>query len=109
MAVSTDDARSLALSLPEAVELNHHGRPSFRVDGKIFATIWNEERMNVMLGEGGIRTAVEGAPDACEEVWWGKRLAAVGVTLARADRDFLSDLLADAWERKAPKRLLGDR
>ena len=109
VAVSTDEARSLALSLPEAVELDHHGRPSFRVDGRIFATIWNEHRMNVMLAEGGIRTAVEGAPDACEEVWWGKRLAAVGVTLARTDRDFLSDLLADAWEHKAPKRLLGDR
>jgi hypothetical protein len=109
VAVSTDEARSLALSLPEAVELDHHGRPSFRVGGKIFATIWNEHRMNVMLDEGGIRTAVESAPDACEDVWWGKRLAAVGVTLARADRDLLSDLLADAWERKAPKRLLRDR
>ena len=108
VAVSTDEARSLALSLPEAVELDHHGRPSFRVGGKIFATIWNEHRMNVMLDEGGIRTAVESAPGACEDVWWGKRLAAVGVTLARADRDLLSDLLADAWERKAPKRLLRD-
>jgi len=109
VAVSTDEARSLALSLPEAVELDHHGRPSFRVDGKIFATIWNEHRMNVMLAEDGIRTAVEGASDACEEVWWGKRLTAVGVTLARTDRDFLADLLTDAWEHKAPKRLLGDR
>ena len=104
--VSTDEARSLALSLPEAVELDHHGRPSFRVGGKIFATLWNEHRMNVMLDEGGILTAVESAPDACEKVWWGKRLAAVGVTLARVDRDYLSDLLADAWEHKAPKRLL---
>ena len=109
VAVSADEARSLALSLPEAVELDHHGRPSFRVDGKIFATIWNEHRMNVMLDEGGIRTAVESASDACEEVWWGKRLTAVGVTLARIDHDFLSDLLADAWEHKAPQRLLGDR
>ena len=109
MAVSTDEARSLALSLPEAVELDHHGRPSFRVDGKIFATLWSEQRMNVMLDEGGIRTAVESAPDACEEVWWGKRLAAVGVLLARTDREHLSELLADAWEHKAPKRLLGDR
>jgi hypothetical protein len=39
VAVSTDDARFLALSLPEAVELDHHGRPSFRVGGKIFATL----------------------------------------------------------------------
>jgi hypothetical protein len=106
VAVSPDDARAIALSLPEAVELDHHGRPSFRVGGKIFATLWSEERMNVMLDEGGILTAVERAPAACEQVWWGKRPAAVGVTLAAADRELLADLLADAWEQKAPKRLL---
>jgi hypothetical protein len=106
VAVSTDEARSLALGLPEAVELDHHGRPSFRVGGKIFATLWSEQRMNVMLDEGGILTAVEDAPDVCEPVWWGKRLAAVGVTLARADREFVAALLSDAWEQKAPKRLL---
>ena len=42
----------------------------------------------------------------CEKVWWGKRLAALGVTLSRADRNLLSDLLVDAWEHKAPARLL---
>ena len=109
MAVSADEARTLALSLPDAVELDHHGRPSFRVGGKIFATLWSEDRMNVMLDEGGILTAVESAPDACESVWWGKRLAAVGVTLARTDRTFLGELLADAWEGKAPSRLVGGR
>jgi aminopeptidase len=46
------------MSLPEAVEQDHHGRPSFRVGGKIFATLWSEERMNVMVDEGGILTAV---------------------------------------------------
>lgn len=105
MAVSVDEARALALSLPEAVELDHHGRPSFRVGGKIFATLWNEDRMNVMLDEGGILTAAESAPDACETVWWGKRLAAVGVTLTLTDQKFLGELLTDAWEQKAPKRL----
>jgi hypothetical protein len=109
VAVSADEARTFALSLPEAVELDHHGRPSFRVGGKIFATLWSEDRMNVMLDEGGILTAVERAPDACESVWWGKRLAAVGVTLARTDRTFLGELLTDAWEGKAPRRLLGER
>ena len=104
--MSVDEARTLALSLPEAVELDHHGRPSFRVGGKIFATLWTTSRMNVMLDHDGILTAVERAPDACEQVWWGKRLAAVGVTLPSADRDLLWELLADAWESKAPKRLL---
>jgi len=96
--VSTNDARAAALSLPEAVEQDHHGRPSFRVGGKIFATLWNDERMNVMLDEGGILTAIDSAPDACEQVWWGKRLAAVGVNLSRVDRQFLEELLMDAWE-----------
>jgi hypothetical protein len=105
--VSLDHARQIALALPEAVEQDHHGRPSFRVGGKIFATQWDAEHMNVMLDEGGIRTAIHDAPDTCEEVWWGKRLAAVRVNLTRIDPEVLANLLADAWELRAPKRLLG--
>ncbi len=91
--------------MPEAVELDHHGRPSFRVGGRIFATLWDEQHMNVMLDEGGIKTAVQSSPEVCEEVWWGKRLAAVRVALGRTSEELLSDLLRDAWEIKAPARL----
>jgi hypothetical protein len=56
--VSPEQAQHLALALPEAIEQDHHGRPSFRVGGKIFATLWDESHMNVMLDEGGILTAV---------------------------------------------------
>jgi hypothetical protein len=104
--VSTKQARQLALALPEAVEQDHHGRPSFRVAGKIFATLWDAEHMNVMLDQGGVLTAVQSEPATCEEVWWGKRLAAVRVDLRRADAELLAGLLADAWEGKAPRRLL---
>lgn len=109
MGVTTAQARRIALALPEAVEQDHHGRPSFRVGGRIFATLWTADRMNVMVDEDGIRTAVERAPETCEPVWWGKRLAAVAVTLSAADRSFLDELLTDAWEGKAPRRLLADR
>lgn len=102
--ISPDEARAEALALPGAVEQDHHGRPSFRVGGKIFATLWSAERMNVMLDEGGIRTAVQAAPDVCQEVWWGKRLAAVGVDLAAVERTFLRELLTDAWEEKESPR-----
>jgi len=105
--LSADDARRTALALPEAVELDHHGRPSFRVAGKIFATLWDEQHMNVMLDEPGILTAVQAHPEICAEVMWGKRLAAVRVDLRAADEALLADLLADAWERKAPARLTG--
>jgi hypothetical protein len=102
--VTPEQARALALELPEAVECDHHGRPSFRVAGKIFATLWDEEHMNVMLDEDGILTAVQADP-ACAERWWGKRLAAVSVGLSGVSPDALADLLADAWENKAPAAL----
>lgn len=105
--MTCDDARRLALALPEAVEQDHHGRPSFRVGGKIFATLWDERTMNVMVDAPGIRTAVEAHPEWCTERYWGKRLAAVAVELERAPADGLAELLADAWEGKAPARLLG--
>jgi hypothetical protein len=107
--VSVAQLRQLALALPEAVEEDHHGRPSFRVAGKIFATLWDETHVNVMLDEPGILTAVQSDPDICAELWWGKRLAAVQVNLAVAKKEWLSDLLADAWEQKAPKRALSHR
>ena len=106
--VSREQARQLALALPEAVEQDHHGRPSFRVANKIFATQWDEDHMNVMLDEGGILTAIHREPGTCEEGWWGKRLAAVRVDLPRVDAEMLTNLLEEAWEGKAPKRLLED-
>jgi hypothetical protein len=104
-----DEARRLALALPEATEQDHHGRPSFRVAGKIFATLWDEDHMNVMIDEAGIRTVVEAQSAVCQEVWWGKRLAAVGVDLRAADAQLLAELLQDAWEHKAPARLARGR
>jgi hypothetical protein len=105
--MTTAQARRLALDLPEAVEQDHHGRPSFRVERKIFATQWDERHVNVMLDEPGIRTAVQARPDCCHEVWWGKKLSAVRVDLDAAEPELLRELLEDAWERRAPARLRG--
>jgi hypothetical protein len=102
--VTAEEARRLALALPEAVEQDHHGRPSFRVGGKIFATLWDDEHMNVMLDHDGILTAVHEHPSACSERWWGKRLAAVSVNLPKVMSAVLEELLIDAWVSKAPPR-----
>jgi hypothetical protein len=59
-----------------------------------------------MLDEPGIHTAVQDHPSWCAEVWWGKRLAGVRVDLDRAGCEDLAELLTDAWERRAPKRLI---
>jgi hypothetical protein len=62
-----------------------------------------------MLDEDGVRIAVHEHPDICSEVRWGKRLTAVRVDLRRAGVKLVRNLLADAWETKAPKRLLRER
>jgi hypothetical protein len=107
--LSPDEARRLALALPGSGEQDHHGRPSFRVAGRIFATLWDDDHINVMVDEAGILTAAQSYPRICEGIWWGKRLAAVRVDLRAANAGLLRDLLEDAWERKAPARLLRGR
>src|ERR1700694_2391070 len=97
-----DDARRLALVLPEASEQDHHGRPSFRVGGKIFATLWDEDHMNVMLDKAGILTTVQAHPEICAEVWWGKRLAAVRVGLRAAAVELLAGLPGGQGEGQGP-------
>ncbi len=107
--MTAEDARRLALALPDAVERDHHGRPSFRVAGRIFATIWDERTMNVMVDEPGIRTAVAEHPAWCSERYWGKRLAAVAVDLKRAPERELRELLSDAAEGKATRAATRER
>lgn len=103
--VEAEDARALALSLPEAIEQDHHGMPSFRVRGKIFATVPDDAHIRVMVDEGEVRAAVAEQPDACAESFWGSRLACVVVRLRNATPELLRELLTEAWLRKAPTSL----
>jgi hypothetical protein len=106
--VNVDALRELALALPEAIEQDHHGTASFRVRGKIFATVPDPDHVRVMVDEGEIRACAAQDPETFEEFWWGKRLACVVVDLRRVDRAQLGELLGDAWRRKAPARLVGE-
>jgi hypothetical protein len=93
--------RALALGLPGATEQDHHGRPSFRVRGKIFATLWDATTLNVMAPDELIRAAVSTWPDRCALRYWGTRLAAVQIDLERADEELVRDLLQAAWGKRA--------
>jgi len=104
--VTIRQVRQLALSLPEAVEADHHGMPSFRVAKKIFATVPDNAHLHVMVGPDEKDMAVASAPEAYRELMWGKRLAGVRVDLAAAGMDLLAVLLREAWRRKAPRRLV---
>jgi hypothetical protein len=99
-------ARKLALALPDATESDHHGMASFRVRGRIFATVPDSAHMRIMLDEYEIRAAVAENPAVCEEFYWGKRLACVVVALKPASSTLLAELLTEAWLRKAPRSLV---
>jgi len=100
--IAVADVRRLALSLEGSVEQDHHGFPSFRVAGKIFATLPDDEHLHVMLPEDRIREIVGGDSHACEEKWWGKKLAAVRVSLPDAAKDRVAAMLEEAWSARQP-------
>jgi hypothetical protein len=98
--VTLDAARAMALELPDVVEMPHHGFPSFRVRGRIFATIPDATHLNVMIAEAGIRALAAARPEDCAERWWGKRLAALTIHLALAEEDLVREMLLEAWQHK---------
>lgn len=107
--VELDDARSFALSLPEAVEAPHHDMSSFRVRNKIFATVPPEgDRLHVFVDEDDTLAYVAETPAAFEELWWGKQLSGVRVILAAAPDEVVREMLKEAWRRKAPKKLAAE-
>jgi hypothetical protein len=101
---SPEEARDLAMSLPEAGEQDHHGLPSYRIGGKIFATVPDDQHLRIMLGQDEIRAAVARNPSCCQELYWGARLSCVEVDLATAPVRLVSELLTEAWVRKASKK-----
>ena len=101
------DIRNHALSLPKATEEPHFDLSSFRVHGKIFATITADERhLHVFIDEEDRERAI--AIDAAnfEKLWWGKKVMGLRVHFKQADFELVKELLTQAWRRKAPKRLL---
>jgi hypothetical protein len=102
-----EQARRFALSLPEVVEAPHHELSSFRIRGKIFATIPPDgKHLHVFVDEQQREPGVAAEPAACEKLWWGSQVVGLRVVLAKARPTVVSELLYVAWCRKAPKRLV---
>jgi hypothetical protein len=100
--------RTLALALPEVEEYDHWGRPSFRVGGKIFLTLWPDERRAVLK----LTPADQGALVMLDpEAWaavpgaWGQR-GWTSTLLDHVEHTVFAQSLRTAWREVAPKRLL---
>lgn len=98
--------RRFAMSLPEVTEEPHFNYSSFRVRGKIFATIPPEgEHLHVFVSEQEWEIALVLEPAFLEKLHWGVRVVGLRITLANAKPGVVTKLLAEAWSRKAPKSL----
>jgi hypothetical protein len=101
-----DAVRRFALSLPEVTEEPHFDLSSFRVKGKIFATVPpGNAHLHLFVGDEEIELMPTVRPNAYEKLLWGKRIAGLRVTLAEATANEVRQLLRSAWRRKAPKKL----
>jgi hypothetical protein len=102
--------RQLALSLPEVTEEPHFDMSSFRVRGKIFATVpADDAHLHVFVDEPEVDACVAEDPGAFEPLLWGAKVRGVRVSLAAAPDVRVAELLEDAWRRKAPARLRATR
>jgi len=104
--LSTQGVHDIALALPGSFEADHWGNPSYRVGGRIFATVPDPKHLNVMIDPFDVEAAVRENPQALAPLHWGKEIAGVQVTLAKAPRTLVALLLESAWRRRAPRRLL---
>src|SRR5699024_5807083 len=100
------DVRDLALALPEVTERPSHGMPAFYVAGTIFARMHEQEGVLVCwcrdLDE---REALLRAdPEAFFTTDHYRGHVSVLVRLERVGPEELSELLAEAWAARAPKR-----
>ena len=105
------DIRAIALALPEAVEADHHGFPSFRVAGKIFCTLREDRpRMMVKLKLEHQHNFVEAHPGVIDPVpgYWGRK-GSTYVDYEALDRTLIATLVQLAWMSVAPTRLTRPR
>lgn len=101
------DLRRIALSLPEAAEKSHFGKPDFRVRDRIFATLPDAGRAVLKLTPEQQEIMSQAEPAIFRPVpgAWGRK-GWTSIDLAAADETSLRSALSAAWRNVAPNALL---
>jgi hypothetical protein len=101
------DFRELALSLPEAIEKETWGHPTFRVRNKMFASAASDlstATVKSTLDEQRALTQMD--PETFSVPAYVGKHGWIGIALDRVDPDELRELTIEAWRMTAPKRLV---
>ena len=105
-----DDARRIALSLPETTEKPSYGTPGFRVKDKLFARIHDlPDTLVVWVPDMDEKEALlASSPEKFFETPHYDGYPMVLVRLAPIDSSELTEVITDSWRARAPRRLLAD-
>jgi hypothetical protein len=99
------DLRKLALSLPDAVEKETWGHPTFRVRDKMFASMASDGTSGTVkstLDEQRALTQMH--PDAFFVPAYVGQHGWIGIQLDRVDPDELRELVTEAWRMTATQK-----
>lgn len=95
------DVEAFALSLPDANQEPHFHFTSFRIRGRIFATMPpGNELLHVFVPDDDREAAVTQFSHCCEFLHWGKRVVGVKIDIVRASDELIRDLLRSAHSAK---------
>ena len=101
------DFRDLVLSLPETIEKETWGHPTFRVRNKMFATAATDlSTATVKSTLDEQRALTQTDPDTFTVPPYVGKHGWIRIATARVDPDELRELTIEAWRMTAPKRLV---
>ena len=104
--ITVATARKIMLSMPEAEESRHMGHPDFRVNNKIFATLWPAQaRAVVKISPADQEDLLKSSPKAFSTNAWSKQ-GWTNVHLQHVTPKMFRQLVEDSWRGVAPKRLV---
>ena len=103
-----DAVRSVALALPDTTEAPHHNFGSFRVRGRIFATMPpDEQHLHCFVDEPDRERALALYPGFTEKLLWGGKVVGLRVLMGNVKGTVrvaaVNRLVEQAWARQAAK------
>jgi len=102
-----DTVRRMALALPDTVEQETWGTPTFRVRKKIFVMFSDEQREAwVKSTHDEQRALTQMDPETFFVPPYVGPSGWIGVRFRSVDRDEMRELITEAWRMTAPKRLV---
>ena len=102
-----DRVRAIALTFPGVEDSTTFDSPSLKVNGKYLAQMWQDGDSLILSMEIIERDMwIEAEPDIFFITDHFRDWPDVLIRLSQIDDDLLADLIAKAWRRRAPKKLV---